>query len=112
MGTAAPQEVVGVVTGVQMVKKKGGTLATLQVPSGCGEHFAFAVCCRYTQMQGMPAFLLHVLQLCEQMLRWAICVECALLLVASRLSTCALVSSLDNQPCKTQTRFAGLARHL
>ena len=61
MGTAAPQEVVGVVTGVQMVKKKGGTLATLQVPSGCGGHSAFAVCCRYTQMQGMPALLMHVL---------------------------------------------------
>lgn len=84
MGTADPQEVVGAVIGVQMAKKKGGNLATLQVPSGCGGHFVFAVCYRYTQMQGMPAFLLHVLQLHQQMLHWAICVECALLPVASR----------------------------
>lgn len=48
MGTAALQEVVGVVTGVQMVKKTGTISATLQVPSGCGGHSVFAVCYRYT----------------------------------------------------------------
>lgn len=46
MGTAALQEVVGVVTGVQMVKKMGTILATLQVPSGCGGHSVCAVCYR------------------------------------------------------------------
>ena len=48
MGTAALQEVVGVATGVQMVKKMGIILATLQVPSGCGGHFVCAVSYRYT----------------------------------------------------------------
>ena len=56
MGTVGPQEVVvGAVTGVQMVKKKGDTLATLQVPSGCGGLSVFAVCYRYTQTDARHA---------------------------------------------------------